>query len=30
MDKHVREIPGVRFETVSYEEDFWTLAWWRP
>jgi SAM-dependent methyltransferase len=30
MDKHVREMPCVRFETVSYEEDSWTLAWWRP
>jgi Methyltransferase domain len=30
MDKHVKEIPGVRFESVSYEDVLFTFAWWRP
>ncbi len=30
MDVHVKVIPGVRFETISYEDLSWTLAWWRP
>ena len=30
MDKHVGEVPGVRFELVSYEDVLFTLAWWRP
>jgi 2-polyprenyl-3-methyl-5-hydroxy-6-metoxy-1,4-benzoquinol methylase len=30
MDKHVKEISGVRFESVSYEDVLFTFAWWRP
>jgi protein-L-isoaspartate O-methyltransferase len=30
LDEHVGEMPGVRFESVSYEDVSWTLAWWRP
>jgi Methyltransferase domain len=30
LDKHVKEIPGVRREIVSCEDASWTLAWWRP
>jgi 2-polyprenyl-3-methyl-5-hydroxy-6-metoxy-1,4-benzoquinol methylase len=30
LDKHVSEIPGVRFQTVPYEDVSWTVAWWRP
>jgi 2-polyprenyl-3-methyl-5-hydroxy-6-metoxy-1,4-benzoquinol methylase len=30
LDKHVREIPGVQFETASYEGVSGTFAWWRP
>jgi 2-polyprenyl-3-methyl-5-hydroxy-6-metoxy-1,4-benzoquinol methylase len=30
LDQHVREIPGVQFQIVSYEDVSWTLAWWRP
>jgi hypothetical protein len=30
MDEHVRGIPGVHLETVSYQDFSWTLAWWRP
>jgi len=30
LDKHVKEIPGVQFETASYQDTSWTLAWWRP
>lgn len=30
LDKHVREIPGVRSEVISYEDVSWTIAWWRP
>ena len=30
LNKHVGEIPGVRLETVSYEDVSWTLACWRP
>jgi hypothetical protein len=30
LDKHVEEMPGVKFDTVSYQDASWTLAWWRP
>lgn len=30
LDKHVKEIPGVQSEIVSYEDVSWTVAWWRP
>jgi 2-polyprenyl-3-methyl-5-hydroxy-6-metoxy-1,4-benzoquinol methylase len=29
LDPHVRGIPGVQSETVSYQGVSWTLAWWR-
>jgi 2-polyprenyl-3-methyl-5-hydroxy-6-metoxy-1,4-benzoquinol methylase len=29
MDKHVGKIPGVQFETISYGDALFTLAWWR-
>ena len=29
LNEHVSKIPGVRFDTVSYEGTSWTLAWWR-
>jgi SAM-dependent methyltransferase len=29
LDKHAKEMPGVQFETVSYQDASWTLAWWR-
>jgi SAM-dependent methyltransferase len=29
MDKHVAEIPGVKFESVSFDDALFILAWWR-
>jgi SAM-dependent methyltransferase len=29
LDKHVGEVPGVRFSTVLQDDVSWTLAWWR-
>jgi ubiquinone/menaquinone biosynthesis C-methylase UbiE len=29
LDKHVEEMPGVKFATVSYRDTSWTVAWWR-
>lgn len=28
LDKHVRTIPGARFDTVTYKDLSWTIAWW--
>ena len=29
MDKHVAQISGVKFESVSFDDALFILAWWR-
>jgi 2-polyprenyl-3-methyl-5-hydroxy-6-metoxy-1,4-benzoquinol methylase len=29
MDKHVAEIPGVKFESIPADDGVFTVAWWR-
>jgi SAM-dependent methyltransferase len=30
MDKYVEKIPGVHFETITFEAAMFIVAWWRP